>query len=87
MCGELLELPHKILDTFKGEKGLETCLDDRNTIAIQDEMMRNSQKSRGVEVNGTIAYAAQSPWIRNNNIRQNIIYDKPFEVDRYVNTI
>lgn len=40
-----------------------------------------------MEVNGTIAYTQQTPWIRNRVVRENIVYNMPFDFERYVDTI
>ncbi|RWS24157.1 hypothetical protein B4U80_11357, partial [Leptotrombidium deliense] len=34
-------------------------------------------------VNGRVAYAAQEPWSFNDNIRNNIIFGRPFDEERY----
>ena len=36
-----------------------------------------------VGLNGSIAYAAQTPWILNATLRDNITFGKPFQKDRY----
>jgi hypothetical protein len=33
--------------------------------------------------NGGIAYAAQESWVQNETIRQNILFDKPYDEARY----
>jgi len=50
-------------------------------------MMRNNAVSKACEVNGKIAYTAQTPWIRNRTIRENIVYDKEFDLDNYIDTV
>jgi ATP-binding cassette subfamily C (CFTR/MRP) protein 1 len=40
-----------------------------------------------VEVNGSIAYTQQTPWIRNSIVRENIVYNKPFDLAKYVDTV
>lgn len=42
---------------------------------------------KDVEVNGSIAITQQSPWIRNKSIRDNIIYNLPFDYSKYVDTV
>ncbi|KAB0797837.1 hypothetical protein PPYR_08830 [Photinus pyralis] len=38
-------------------------------------------------VNGTISYASQEPWIFIGTVRQNIIFNKPFDSDRFSKVI
>lgn len=52
-----------------------------------DDLIHNASKSTDYEVNGTIAYTAQTPWIRSKKIRANIIYDKPFDAEKYADTV
>ncbi|KAF9927242.1 hypothetical protein BGZ67_007628 [Mortierella alpina] len=35
----------------------------------------------------TISYASQTPWIQNSSIRDNILFEMPFEKDRYWNIV
>jgi ABC-type multidrug transport system fused ATPase/permease subunit len=37
-----------------------------------------------VAVNGTIAYATQQAWIFNDTVRENILFGKPYDPDRYI---
>lgn len=42
------------------------------------------KKSIGnIKVNGSIAYCSQSPWLLNTNVKDNILFGKPFEKDHY----
>ena len=51
------------------------------------DLIEHASKAKPVEVNGSVAFTAQNPWIRNKKIWENIIYDKPFDPERYVDTI
>jgi ABC-type transport system involved in cytochrome bd biosynthesis fused ATPase/permease subunit len=31
----------------------------------------------------SISYAAQTPWLRNQSIRDNIVFETPFDAERY----
>jgi ATP-binding cassette subfamily C (CFTR/MRP) protein 1 len=48
--------------------------------AILGEMFRTKG---AVEVNGSVAYAAQSPWILHATIRDNILFGEAFDEKRY----
>lgn len=40
-----------------------------------------------IEIDGSIAYTQYCPWIRNQTIRDNIIYNQSFDMEKYVDTI
>jgi len=40
-----------------------------------------------LEVNGAVAYVAQQAWIRNASIRDNILFGRPFDEERYALTL
>lgn len=54
---------------------------------LMDDLINNASKNVDYEVNGSIAYTAQSPWIRSKKIRANIIYNKPFDPEKYADTV
>lgn len=40
-----------------------------------------------VKVNGSIAYAAQQPWVFSGTVRQNILFGKEYNKERYKKVI
>ena len=78
-----------MVDHFKGDKDMEKELNQDETEALHQELLNHYSKvgHSNVEVNGSIAYTQQSPWIRNKTIRENIIYNLPFEFQKYVDTV
>lgn len=40
-------------------------------------------KSGSIQVNGTISYASQEPWIFAGTVRQNILFGREYEKERY----
>ena len=80
LCGEMLTLPQNLLEHFKGkEDDMDRVLEPDEATALMDDLIHNASTKQEIEVNGTIAYTAQSPFIRNRKIRTNIIYDQPFD--------
>ena len=50
-------------------------------------VLLNPKECDGIHINGRIGYAAQIPWIQNDTIRNNIIFSKPFEEEKYNNVL
>ncbi len=50
--------------------------------AINGELKNHSHDSR-VQVDGKIGYCPQQAWIRNCSVRENIVFDQPFDEERY----
>ncbi|KAF5283713.1 hypothetical protein FQR65_LT13748 [Abscondita terminalis] len=46
-----------------------------------------SLNSGTLEVDGEVSYAAQEPWLFTGSVRQNIIFNKPYEIGKYKNTV
>ena len=40
-----------------------------------------------IEIDGDIAFTQYSPWIRNQTIRDNITYNLPFDMTKYIEAI
>ena len=54
---------------------------------INSLVLLNPKECDGVHINGRIGYAAQIPWIQNDTIRNNILFSKPFEEEKYNNVL
>ena len=50
-------------------------------------VLLNPKECDGVHINGKVGYAAQIPWIQNDTIRNNIIFSKPFDEEKYNRTL
>jgi ATP-binding cassette subfamily C (CFTR/MRP) protein 1 len=50
--------------------------------AINGELKNHSNLSR-VQVDGKIGYCPQQAWVRNCSVRENIVFDQPFDEERY----
>ncbi|KAJ7926468.1 hypothetical protein B0H13DRAFT_2313569 [Mycena leptocephala] len=44
---------------------------------------RDASHRRRADVWRGVVYYAQTPWIRNATVRENVLFGKPFELDRY----
>ena len=54
---------------------------------INDLILLNPKECDGVHINGKVGYAAQIPWIQNDTIRNNILFSKPFDEEKYNNVL
>ena len=80
LCGEMLTLPQNLLEHYKGkDDDMDRVLEPEEATALMDDLIHNASMKKEIEVNGSVAYTAQSPFIRNRKIRTNIIYDQPFD--------
>lgn len=79
---------------FTARKGQLTCIVGRvgagkttliKSIIGEIPIVKDGKQS--VTVNGTIAYCAQSPWILNSSIRENILFGKRYDKEFYNRTI
>ena len=50
---------------------------------INSLILLNPKECDGIHINGKVGYAAQIPWIQNDTIRNNILFSKPFDEDKY----
>lgn len=84
-----MPVPQQIIDSYQGKDGWERELGQAEAEAFQSDLVHCQEKNKtsAVEVNGSIAYTQQSPWIRNKIVRENIVYNQPFNYEKYVDTI
>ena len=40
-----------------------------------------------ININGTLSYASQEPWVFSGSLRQNILFGQPFDAERYWNVL
>ena len=75
---------------MKGQ-GFKKELNNDETEAFQSQLIEHSQKCDDKEIpiniNGSVSYTQQVPWIRNRTVRENIIYNMPFDLNKYVDTM
>ena len=50
---------------------------------INSLILLNPKECDGVHINGKVGYAAQIPWIQNDTIRNNILFSKDFDEEKY----
>lgn len=79
---------------FVAKKGQLTCIVGRvgsgkTTLikSIVGEVHLSKDNKGSVEVNGTVAYCSQSPWILNASIRENILFGKKYNKVFYQRTV
>ncbi len=51
--------------------------------SVLGEMVYDSKHPPSIELNGSIAYMAQKPWITNATIKENIIFDNVYDEHKY----
>src|SRR5947207_193575 len=47
------------------------------------EMLHDPHNPPSIQIDGTIGYVAQKPWILNATIKENILFDNEFDQDAY----
>ena len=89
LIGDLLPITQQQMDSYMGNQGLSKVLTPDEAEALQSDMIRNTYKTEKppIEIQGSVAYTQQTPWIQSKRIRDNIIYDKDLNVNKYVDTI
>ena len=61
----------------------KTCL--LNAILNNLDVL-NNPSSKKIKINGTVAYVPQKAWILNDTIKNNIVFKRPFSIEKY-NTV
>ncbi|KAG0261912.1 hypothetical protein BG011_000532 [Mortierella polycephala] len=77
LCNLNLQIPRGILVAVVGPVGAGKS-------SLLQAMVGNMTKTNGQVIRGSnISYASQTAWIQNATIRDNILFDTPFDEDRY----
>ncbi|KAG9315260.1 ABC transporter [Chiua virens] len=77
LTGINMEIPHGKLVAIVGAVGAGKS-------SLLQGLIGEMRRIAGtVEFGGTVAYCAQSAWIQNTTIRENICFGRPFEEERY----
>jgi ABC-type bacteriocin/lantibiotic exporter with double-glycine peptidase domain len=85
MIGDMIYLPQKEIDTFGGVDK-EAKKDDFDTLRKR-LLSKDLKFDSPVKVDGSMSYVEQNAWIQNCTIRDNILFNKPMDRQRYINTI
>ena len=59
LCGEMITIPHKLIDSYKGDGDMDKVLEPEEAHALMDDLIHNASTKIDYEVNGSIAYTAQ----------------------------
>ncbi|KAK6465777.1 hypothetical protein DFJ63DRAFT_292765 [Scheffersomyces coipomensis] len=79
---------------FEARKGQLTCIvgkvgSGKTTLlkSILGELILVKKNNTKLEVNGTIAYCSQSPWILNSSVKENILFGCKYDKAFYAKTV
>ena len=77
----------RYLDQEFVEQNASHFLDDPNIRESLFEQERKQHSTAPIQINQSVSYAQQLPWIQNKTIRENILFGAEFDEQRYWNTI
>jgi ABC-type cobalamin/Fe3+-siderophores transport system ATPase subunit len=58
ICGELLPVPQRVVDMYKGDEGMDHELNDEEATTFMTDLIDLASKANQVQINGTVAYTA-----------------------------
>lgn len=90
IIGDLLPVSQKQIDSYAGSEGWKKELSKAEVEAFQSDLIEQQNDKdfeSSVHVSGTVSLAQQKPWIQNKTLRDNILYNKELDHDKYVDTI
>jgi len=50
-------------------------------------MVPDKENPPRIEINGSVAYLSQKPWVLNDTVKQNILFDKQYNEEAYKEAI
>jgi ABC-type bacteriocin/lantibiotic exporter with double-glycine peptidase domain len=54
---------------------------------LNNMLITNKKDTTQLIVNGKVSYVAQIPWIQNETVRENIIFNSPYDERKYTNIL
>ncbi|KAH8352895.1 hypothetical protein KR084_007132 [Drosophila pseudotakahashii] len=81
LCGINLQIPPGSLVAITGPTG------SGKSSLIQAILGELQAESGQIEVNGSLSYASQEPWLFSGTVRQNILFDQSLDRRRYASVI
>lgn len=90
LIGDLLPVPEHIVKSYMTSGGFSKELSKEEAEAFQSDIIHHCNKDGtkpAIEINGEITYTQQSPWIRNKIIRENIVYNMPWDMNKYIDCV
>ena len=86
IVGEMLHVPEEEIN-FAG--GLDQKLSQTELDAMEAALfdLKVKEGKEPVRINGSLSYVEQQPWTQNMTIRDNILFGKPFNKRKYVETV
>jgi ABC-type bacteriocin/lantibiotic exporter with double-glycine peptidase domain len=85
IIGDMIYLPRKEIDVFGGESVMKKKADF--DVLKKRLLSPEFEFTSPVKVDGSLSYVEQQAWIQNMSIRDNILFGKPLNKTRYINTI
>jgi len=86
LIGDMIYLPDECIQEFGG---VEKMASKEDFEKLKNKLLSKDLKLNEppVKVNGSMSYVEQNAWIQNCTIRDNILFNKPLDRQRYINTI
>lgn len=85
LIGDLLYADQGQVDKYESGQVIE----EEELKTIQSDLIKNMKELQKapIEINGSIAYVQQTPWIQNMTIRDNILFGQQLDKLKYVDII
>ena len=90
IIGDLLPVTQKQIDSYAGDESFKKELSQEEVEAFQSDLIQQQHDKNfesSVQVCGSVSLAQQKPWIQNKTLRDNILYNRELNHDKYVDTI